>query len=176
MLLTLLFGIVYIVVMGRCSADVSKRLTRRIIIAYSLNLTFCLLIGVAVTAAMLTLTSDVYIFDIIDGIPTISPSEIGYVFFTVLSIINYIYIFAAMFSAFSSIRIGFWAVPLVFINLIGCTFLSQLVVLLSSLTAMGIVEGYVSGLVATITLKAIAVTVFCIVAFLVIRRRNVSTA
>ncbi len=177
--LTLIFGVVFLVVVGRSSVDITRRFSRRIVDAYILNFLITTVVGVLATAAMFTLASDVYIFEIIDSFPTISPSNIGYVFFTILSLLNGGFILAAAAGAFSAIRIGFWSVPIVFINLISCSYISRLVIFLSSLTMpediQGMVGGYIAALVTEIIFKALTVLVFMVVAYLLLRRRNVSS-
>ncbi len=171
----------FVVIMGRAMIDITKKPTRRIIVGYIVNFAIVLIIGILINYIFFSTVHDQKIFSIIDAMTTeITPSNIGYIFATCLEILNLAVTLTAAGWALMSIRIGFFALPMVCLNLSLCTFFTACARFLSQLSSPEDIERQLSSHVGLIALELVIrlsiCTLLCFVMYTIIRRRNARTA
>ncbi len=181
--ITLLFNVLLSAVVGVLYAAVMigpiftlPKISRRIITLYSVNTAIAIILGIMSTVFTFVSISDVYIF-----LPdSIAPSEVGLVFFNILTVVCCLFILLTIISALYSQRIGFWAVPLIFINVTAITFYSSIADMLTSLNSPEELTANlwdnITQLTAEILIKAMVFTAISLTAYRLIRRRNEGAA
>ncbi len=180
-LLIIFFGAVLCLVMGRATIRLDviawDRVSKR---GYFIKLTttfiLTFVIGVLVTAFSMSIMHDVRVFETVDSMLHISPSEIGYVFVNWLTALHILYISAAAFFALMSVRTGFYAIPFVYICIVGSSFFSSLIGLIGGLNSPDeidrAIEQYKGDLTFELIVQYSVATVFCVAVHLLLSKKG----
>ncbi len=168
-------GVAMVVTMGYPICKLPK-FDSKLSALYVANAVFCLFVGIISTFVIFSFITSVYKFDA----NTISPSNIGLVLFSVLTVIYLLFLTLTILSATFSLRAGLWAMPLIFINIVSLSFYTSLADFLGSLASPElmpqVLSEYIVNLTFELVVKVICFSLLFFVSYRIIRRRNDSTA